>query len=474
MHSQPSPGSPLPPNSTLPVFFTVSSVAARIQKILQPSIGKQFWLKAEISSGRERGGHFYCNLVETGENGKIIAQISCHIWRQSLDDIKSKFKHHNLTLDLSDGTVAGLRCSLSFHPQWGIAIEVTDADTSVALGELELRKQSILARLKQEGLFEPNKLLPLPFLPIRIGLITSSGSAACQDFLTTIQRSNFGFQILLADATVQGDKTERTVLKALDVLERLAPDVVVIIRGGGSKTDLSYLDNEAISRRIAGYRFPVWTGIGHEIDTSVLDYVANHSFKTPTAVAESIIAIFTELQRYLEGAKHNLKTSWNYNLQREKAWVHDAFIGIRQGTRKMLMYHISTLQSQGLRLSKNTMQHLLAEQIDIKSKKERLGLLVKHNLDQNKLFLQDVIRRFSLDRFSRQVTVERELLRNKYSILKAMNPDNIIMRGFAVVRDENGKIITSIQQINNGMVTHTTVRDGEIYSTVNSVSGDHT
>lgn len=198
----------LPSSQTDQNFFTVSAVTARIQEILQPSIGKQFWLKAEISSGRERGGHFYCTLVEADDGGKIIAQLNCHVWRQSFDKIKAKFRQHNLTPDFSDGTVAGLKCSLTFHPQWGIALDVTDADTSIALGELELRRQVILERLKNEGLFEPNKLLSVPFLPIRIGLITITGSAACEDFLETIQKSGFGFQILLADATVQGENTQ--------------------------------------------------------------------------------------------------------------------------------------------------------------------------------------------------------------------------------------------------------------------------
>ncbi len=463
-------------SSSLPTkghsFFTVSAVTTRIQEILQPAIGKQFWIKAEISSGRERGGHFYCDLVETGENGKIIAHLSCRIWRQSFDKIKAKFKQHNLTPDFSDGTVAGLKCSLTFHPQWGIALDVVDADTSVALGELELRKQAILERLKNEGLFESNKLLSVPFLPIRIGLITSAGSAACQDFIETIQRSTFGFQILLADSTVQGENTEKTVLKALDTLEQLNPDLVVMVRGGGSKTDLSYLDNEAIARRIAGYRFPVWTGIGHEIDTSVLDYVANRFFKTPTAVAENIINIFSELQRYIDGARHHLKTSWNFNLQREKLWLSNALVGIRQGTTKTLRYHISMLQSQGLRLSRNTIQRILAEQMGIKAKQERLCFLGKQNISQNNLMLHDMTRRFSRDRFLQKLLIEERFLQDKFSLLKAMEPDSIVQRGFAILRDENGKIINSVKKIKAGTTIHTTVRDGEINSTVTSVTGD--
>jgi len=453
-------------------FFSVSTVTARIQAILQPAIGKQFWLKAEISSGRERGGHFYCTLVETDDSGKIIAQLNCRIWRQSFDKIKVKFKQHNLTPDFSDGTVAGLKCSLTFHPQWGIALDVTDADTTIAIGELELRKQAILERLKSEGLFEPNKLLPVPFLPIRIGLVTSVGSAACEDFLETIRKSGFGFQILLADATVQGENTEKTVIRALDALEQLNPDIVVISRGGGSKTDLSYLDNEAVARRIAGYKYPVWTGIGHEIDTSVLDYVANRFFKTPTAVAENIIAMFTELQRYLEGAKHHLKTSWKFNLQREMTWLNDSYIGIRQGTHKMLMYHISMLQGQGLRLSRNTIQRILAEQMGIKAKKEHIRFLGKHNLDSADLSLKDMIRRFSMDRFTHKLSIEQQLLGSKHSLLKAVEPGSIVQRGFALLRGDDGKIVSTVKKITTGTVINATVRDGTISSTVNSVTGE--
>ena len=462
----------LPNAQTGQHFFTVSTVTARIQEILQPSIGKQFWLKAEISSGREQGGHFYCTLVEADDGGKIIAQLNARIWRQSFDKIKAKFRQQNLTPDFSDGTVAGLKCSLTFHPQWGIALDITDADTSIALGELELRRQAILERLKSDGLFEPNKLLSVPFLPIRIGLITSNGSAACEDFLETIRKSGFGFQILLADATVQGENTEKTVLRALEALDKLTPDLVVIIRGGGSKTDLSYLDNEAIARKIAGYQFPVWTGIGHEIDTSVLDYVSNHSFKTPTALAENIIAMFTELQRYLEGAKHNIRTSWKFNLQREKTWLNDAYVGIRQGTQKMLMYNISMLQGQGLRLSRNTMQRILAEQMGIKAKKEHLWFLSKHNIDGANLSIKDMIRRFSMDRFTHKLFFEQQLLRSKSSLLKAIEPENIVQRGFALLRDENGTIVSTVKKIKAGTVIHTTVRDGIISSTVNSITGE--
>jgi len=234
-------------------FFNLSDITNRIQQILQPHIGKNFWIKAEISSGRERGGSFYCDLVESDESGKIIAQMRCTIWNRDLSNIRKQFKEHDLDLILDDGTAVGFQCSLQYHPQFGLSLKAVAADPSFALGELELKKKEILDRLTKENLLEPNKKLFVPMLPQTIALITSKGSAACNDILKTFSSSGFGFKILLADANVQGVNTERSVLHALDVLEKQNLDLVIIARGGGSKTDLSYLDNEAIARRIVAY-----------------------------------------------------------------------------------------------------------------------------------------------------------------------------------------------------------------------------
>ena len=317
-------------------FFTLSDITNRIQAILQPHIGKCFWVKGEISSGRIRGGSFYCDLIETDGNGRIIAQIRCTIWNRDLDEIKKRFQEHDLDLKLDNGTVVGFHCSLQYSPQYGLSLKAVAADPTFALGELELRKRQIIDRLQKEGLFEPNKRIPVPLLPQRIGLVASKDSAGYHDILNTLTASSFGFRIYLADSIVQGNQAESSVLNAMDALEKLHVDLVIIARGGGSKTDLSGLDNEAIARKIASYPKPVWTGIGHETDTSVLDFVANRSFKTPTAIAEEIVARYIEMQRHLEEAEIRFKSTWIYRLEKEKSYVDDTKIGITQGTRKML------------------------------------------------------------------------------------------------------------------------------------------
>ena len=353
-------------------FFSLSAVTRRINELLQPAIGKQFWIKAEVSSGRERGGAFYCDLVETDANGKITAKLACTLWQSELLRIRALFKARDMDLVLENGTIVGFLCSLQYSPQYGLSLRVVDADPAFALGEMELRKREIIERLQREGLFARNKERPVPLLPLRLGFITSAGSAAYNDFIQTLSASGFGFKIWVADAMVQGDQTERSVLKALDRLGRLDVELIVIARGGGSKTDLSFLDNEAIARKIAESKFPVWTGIGHEIDTSVLDYVANRSFKTPTAVAEELVARFVQMRRQLDESANTLKTVWAYQLKTEQEYLDRSTVGIQQGSRKLLDVTASTLRERAQSLRLRVSGRITNEQLRRKGREERL------------------------------------------------------------------------------------------------------
>ncbi len=356
-------------------YFPLSAITTRINELLQPAITKRFWVKAEVMSGRERGGAFYCDLIETAENGKIAAKISCTIWSQELTSIRNLFKSKGMDLVLTDGTVVGFQCSLQYSPQYGISLRVIDADPSFALGEMELKKREIIERLQKEGLFQPNKECFIPLLPQNIGLISSSGSAAYNDFIQTLTASAFGFKVHMADAMMQGDQTEKSVLRAMDTLCKLGVELIVIARGGGSKTDLYFLDNEAIARRIAACSIPVWTGIGHEIDTSVLDYVANKSFKTPTAVAEELFARFIQMQRQLEEATNTLQTVWAYRFKIDRDYLDRAIIGIHQGARKLLDVTVSSLREQAQDLRHRVSERLSTEHIQLEGKRSQLKSL---------------------------------------------------------------------------------------------------
>ncbi|ABK97814.1 exodeoxyribonuclease VII large subunit [Pelobacter propionicus] len=514
-------------------FFPLSAITKRINELLEPAISKQFWVKAEISTGRERGGAFYCDLVETNAGGKIVAKIACTIWQSELATIRRAFKAKNMDLVLSNGTVVGFLCSLQFSPQYGLSLRVIDADPSIALGEMELKKRDIIERLQKEGMFETNKELSVPLLPLRLGLITSAGSAAYNDFIQTLTASGYGFKVFVADAMMQGDQTEKSVMRALDALARLEVDLVSIVRGGGSKTDLYFLDNEAIARRIAGFGKPVWTGIGHEIDTSVLDYVANRSFKTPTAAAEELVARFIQMRRQLDEATNTLQTVWTYRLKLDRDYLTRAMTGIRQGSRKLLDVTASFLREQAKELRLKVQERLSTEQVVIGRRTERLRSLpmaMIQNLAERLAAKRQELRsrtysrisrsgdtlsvlkqRFVKERFLRRLLVERDsimkvrqqlktrflstfriksmtlanlkgrlkeeriLLRfgtarnslnDKMAILKAIDPQTVLQRGFALVYGRNGALIRSINDVTEKEIMTTRLTDGSLISEV--------
>lgn len=514
-------------------FFPLSSITNRISELLQPAITKKFWVKAEVMSGRERGGAFYCDLIETGANGKIAAKISCTIWTQELNSIRNLFKSKGMELVLTDGTVVGFQCSLQYSPQYGISLRVIDADPSIAMGEMELKKREIIERLQKEGLFEPNKERFLPLLPLNIGLISSSGSAAYNDFVQTLSASGYGFRIHMADAMMQGDQTERSILQAIDALHKLKVELIVIARGGGSKTDLYFLDNEAIARKIAGSTIPVWIGIGHEIDTSVLDFVANKSFKTPTAVAEELVARFVQMRRQLDESANTLQTVWAYRYKIDRDYLGRATIGIRQGPRKLLEVTSSSLRERAQDLRHRVSGRLSTENILIECKRGQLKSLpisiiqkhierltmkgsslgaqvkfalssstsiisgLKSRFDRNRFIKrlqlerdvtdksrQQLINRFSailklktmqqgnrkerfrVEKIKQRVVMERKSLNDKMATLRAIDPQNALQRGFALVYRKDGSLIKSISDISEKDIIYTRVADGSLVSEV--------
>ncbi len=477
-------------------FLRLSQITERINNILQEQrvIGTAFWIKAEISSGRERGGAFYCDLVETSPHGGITAQMRCTIWGQHLNVIKSKFQRAGIKLQLENGTVAGFQCMVQFHPQYGLSLQVIDADPSATLGEMELKKREIIARLQSEGLFEINKTKIVPLLPKTIGLISSDDSAAYNDFLKTLQNSNIGIKIFFSVSSMQGDKTEPQVLKGLKRLTKLKPDLIVIIRGGGSKTDLSYLDNEKIARTIASCPIPVWIGIGHEIDQSVLDFVANRPFKTPTAVAEEIVAKYTAVFRYLEESTQRLKSTWTFRLTQEKEYIPQSINGIQQGTRKHLENAKNKLKLSAHELSESISKRISGEKVLLERTKGALMNLSKEHLKQNNSIMDDWMKRlknesqrvlslssqelvqqkkrFNINRFIQIISSEHQKLETQTYILKAFDPETTLKRGYALLQNSDGSLIRSAHSIEKGVVIKTQLHDGSFNSTVNDVTKD--
>ncbi len=470
-----------------PRFHPLSAITSRVGELLRPAFGKTFWVKAEISSASARA-HFYCDLVESDAAGDVVAKMRCQIWARDFERIRATFKSAGIDLVLENGTQVGIECELRWDPRYGLSLVGRDMDPAFALGELELRRRRILEALERDGLFGKNARNAVPLLPNRIGLVTSRSSAAFQDFTRTLRDAEHGFLVFAADASMQGAETEATVLAALDALARLPVDLVVITRGGGSKTDLAWLDNEAIARRIADYPHPVWTAIGHEIDTSVLDAVAASAFKTPTAVAEAIVARFDVVALRLEDAAARFRNVWQRALGVEQERIGRAATGLRQGSRKLVDQRRSELRQVAERVRAEVLHRLGRERgtlgaalVSIRTRAEGVvrerrlrlrqsaaslgrGGRVTLRMARERLLQQG--RRLSLRRILQRIEAEREALARREQLVRSADPSTALRRGFSLTTLADGTLLRSVESVAEGDTIATRVADGSVTSVV--------
>lgn len=332
-------------------YYRLSQITRRIGKLLAPAVQSEFWLRAEIGSGTERNGAFYGELIETDREGKQIARLSCRIWRDDLTTIKRRFADAGLDVDLGAGTAIGARCAVQYDGRYGLSLRIVEMDPAFAIGELELRRRMIIDRLTREHLLGANRLRPIGLLPMRIGVVASRTSAGFADFMKTLTMSGFAFKIFVADALMQGPQTQFQVQRALDVCAGLQVDLIALIRGGGSKTDLASLDNELIARRIAGSPIAVWTGIGHETDSSVLDFVAAQAHKTPSALAEALVQRLKTVEEHSHRADRQIRAVWGLRFGIEIGNVRRSRVGLSQGTRKLIEITQEQLEGQKSRVA---------------------------------------------------------------------------------------------------------------------------
>lgn len=229
------------------------------------------------------------------------------IWRSDYQKVIKKLQQLGMTNALKDNSEVCVLCSVRYHDVYGLSLNIFDIDPSFGEAQIDRNRRMILEKLSAEGVLKKNAQIFLRSDSLRIGLITSKESAAYYDFVRTLLSSPYSFKIIAAHATMQGENTTIEVTTAINALTKTNVDVICIMRGGGSQTDLAWFDSEIIARAIIHCPIPVWVGIGHEIDTVVLDHVAHTSFKTPTAVAEELLGRIQELDSRLNIAYDRIK-----------------------------------------------------------------------------------------------------------------------------------------------------------------------
>ena len=292
----------------------LSELNEQISEAIKDRLPGTYWVQAETSDVRVNAssGHCYLEFVEKEQQtGRIVAKARGTIWAQTFYSLKSYFEETAGQTFIS-GLKVLVNVSVDFHKLYGYSLTVHEIDPSYTIGDVVKKRMEIVRRLQEEGIFDLNKELPFPVLPQRIAVITSPTAAGYEDFVNQLlyNREGFPFYLKLFPAIMQGEKTEESIIDALDRINAHIAhfDVVVIIRGGGSASDLNCFDSYLLAAHCAQFPLPVITGIGHERDDTVVDMVAHTRMKTPTAVATFLIEIMDEQAKELYGLQQKICT----------------------------------------------------------------------------------------------------------------------------------------------------------------------
>ena len=293
------------PRAAAPMTFTVAELADRIKQVLGDAFGDELWVEGEIRNlRRARRGHMYFDLVEPDPDNAAgkqpEASVSVALFRFNRERVEETLRRHG-GMAMEDGMKVRIQGKLDYWPPGGrLQFYMSGIDPNFTLGELEAERLRLLEKLRDEGLMAKNRGVPFPAAPLRIGLVTSNGSAAHHDFCDELENSGLAWEVLLADTPVQGADAPPFIAAAIAAVGRARADVISVVRGGGARTDLAAFDSETVARAIANAPVPVVSGIGHEIDRTIADEVAHEAQKTPTAAA---VFIVTAARAHLESAE---------------------------------------------------------------------------------------------------------------------------------------------------------------------------
>lgn len=405
--------------------ITLRELQRRVKSALEGQFALPVWVSAEISEIKVNySGHCYLELVEKGgDNGVPTAQARAVVWRSHYPRISGYFE-----AETGQRLAAGIRILakvlVSYHELYGFSLQITDIDPSYTLGDMERQRQQTIAQLQQEGVWDMNREVPMPAVVQRIAVVSSVHAAGYQDFCQELEKSPYRFEVSLFDAFMQGEAAEESIVAALcAVAEQLEKfDAVVLIRGGGSRSDLNCFNAYRLCAHVAQFPLPVVTGIGHDKDTSVADMVAHTALKTPTAVAGWLVERMAEADGWLDYAALQLHDA-------TAAAMHASEVRLERLSGEVRRLSGELLTRQSLRL-------------------EHHGTL-----------LPEAARDF----------LARQTLRleNAAELIAGRSPERILRLGFAVLR-AGGKAVTSAAGVTAGEDVEIEVSDGRISATVNS------
>lgn len=405
--------------------LTLFELNSLVHEVIESNFDEEYWVTGELSDAGTPafGGHFYGELVQKDEESdRIVARARITCWARTYNMLRLRFQKE-AGETLRKGLQVKLLVEINFHEQYGYSLNVLDIDSTFTLGDLAKRRREILQQLEKDGILHDNQSLPLPRLLRRIAVISSPTAAGYGDFCHQLEQNDYGFHfdVQLFPAVMQGEQVPESIISALETILSEQPfDLVVIIRGGGASSDLSDFDTYELAACIAQYPLPVLTGIGHERDETVLDFVAHTKVKTPTAAAAFIIEHQAEEAALLDELYQRITHSAEERILREKQRMEH-----QKAVLPLLFTNFIQGKQNGLQLLRQRLMTAIPQLIE--REHHRHQLLEKR--------------------------------------LEMLDPRLLLKRGYSITTC-GGKIVRDVEGLAEGEVLTTQTEKGEIYSKV--------
>lgn len=434
--------------------LTLYELNRMVSEVLTLSLNDSYWVVAEIAALNEHvSGHCYLELVEKDENGratlsnnggKFRAQARATVWRTTWSKIVPRFYRETGQYP-AKGMKVLLEVKVTFHEVYGYSLNVSDIDPTYTLGDMARRRLEIIQQLTDDGVIDLNKQLTLPRPLQRIAVISAAGAAGYGDFCQQLDESGFRFATRLFPATMQGADVESSVIHALDAIAADLDnwDCVVIIRGGGAVADLNGFETYLLAANVAQFPLPVFTGIGHERDDTVIDIVAHTRLKTPTAVAQFLIDMMREELDMISHLEETLLQGITTLLRQEQETFHEIAHRFERAASDFTHRQTEHCLRLANRLETASRNHLSRHTHIVTSYTEKLRPLFLHHIERQ---------RHRLELAERAIAMS--------------GPERILKMGYSITTDKNGKVVHSAADVKEGSTLHTQLADGVLISVV--------
>jgi exodeoxyribonuclease VII large subunit len=402
-----------------------------LQSVIKQAINAlpdTYWVVGEINELKiSAAGHCFMELVQKAEDGEHIeAKVNANIWSNVFRMLQPYFET-TTGARLTDGIKVLLRVAVQYHELYGLSLNVVDIDPAYTVGELEMMRRKTIAQLQKDGIFDMNRELELELLPKRIAIVSSKQAAGYMDFMNQLHKNSYGysFSTTLFHATMQGKEAEESIIAALESIHAQVEsfDVVAILRGGGSQSDLSCFDSYILASNVAQFPLPVITGIGHDKDMGIVDMVAHTMLKTPTAAAEFLVEQFEMQEQYLTELLEQVSDAWQSQVQEYQYMI-------QQCTSNLIM-----LSTQ--RMSRES---------------ERVGVQIPIRIKNS---------------VSVNISSQHQRIEGKEKSIQLLDPRNILQRGYSITL-HNEERVKNMKDVKPGDMLKTILYDGEFYSEVKS------